>query len=63
MVKESRKSIKSQKRIKRGVSRKLNAYFKEMLKAKRLRSSSFMYKGKKYVGRSHSRLGMIYKKA
>ena len=24
---------------------------------------SFMYKGNKYVGRSHKRLGMIYKKA
>ena len=58
--------IKSRKRSvskKRGSKRKLNAYFKKMLEAKRTKAVSFMYKGNKYVGRSHKRLGMIYKKA
>ena len=42
--------------------RPLNAYFKKMLEAKITKAASFMYKGKKYVGKSHKRLGMIYKK-
>lgn len=46
----------------RSGSRKLNAYFKAMLHAKKSRASSFMYKGKRYVGRAHPRLGMIYKR-
>jgi hypothetical protein len=58
MIKSRKRSVK-----KSGSKRKLNAYFKKMLEAKRNKSASFMYKGKKYVGRSHKRLGMIYKKA
>lgn len=42
--------------------RKLNAFFKKMLEAKKSKSKSFTYKGNKYVGRTHKRLGMIYKK-
>ena len=42
--------------------RKLNLYFKKMLQAKKSKASSFMYKGNKYVGKSHKRLGMIYTK-
>ena len=60
MVKISRKRSVTKKK---GTKRKLNAYFKQMLQAKRSKAASFMYKGKKYVGRSHKRLGMIYKKA
>ena len=63
---QSRKKSMSKKGSmlkKKGTKRKLNAYFKQMLEAKRTKAVSFMYKGNKYVGRSHKRLGMIYKKA
>lgn len=43
-----------------GPKRKLNAYFKAMLGAKKQGLSSFSYKNKTYMGRKHSRLGMIY---
>jgi hypothetical protein len=43
-----------------GPKRKLNAYFKQMLSAKKQGLSSFSYKNKTYVGRKHARLGMIY---
>ena len=46
-----------------GRKRPLNAYFKQMLSAEKNKLSSFTYKGKKYNGRKHPRLGMIYKKA
>jgi hypothetical protein len=46
-----------------GGSRKLNSYFKLMLKAKKGSKSSFKYNGKTYVGKSHPRLGMIYRSA
>ena len=42
--------------------RKLNAYFKKMLEAKRKGAPSFEYKGNTYVGKKHHRLGMIYKR-
>jgi len=53
------------KRIARRTGRKrpLNAYFKQMLSAKKNKLPSFTYKGKKYNGRKHPRLGMIYSKA
>ena len=47
----------------KGGKRKLNAYFKTMLAAKRKGLGSFKYKGKTYKGRKHARLGMIYKRA
>ena len=56
---KGRKTSKKQK----GGKRKLNAYFKAMLSAKKSGAASFKYKGKTYKGRKHSRLGMIYKKA
>ena len=58
MIRSRKRSVIKKKRSKR----KLNAYFTKMLEAKRNRALSFMYKGKKYVGRSHKRLGMIYRK-
>ena len=42
--------------------RKLNAFFKAMLKAKSTKQKFFMYKGRKYVGKMHKHLGMVYKK-
>ena len=45
-----------------GGKRSLNKYFKVMLDAKKKKLSSFMYNGKKYVGKKHNLLGMIYKK-
>ena len=59
MIRSRKRSVIKKKRSKR----KLNAYFKKMLEAKRTKATSFLYKGNKYVGRSHKRLGMIYKKA
>ncbi len=47
---------------KKGGKRKLNAFFKAMLDAKKSKAKSFSYKGKTYVGKEHKRLGMIYKK-
>ena len=58
MIKSRKRSVKKSRS-----KRKLNAYFKKMLEAKRTKATSFLYKGNKYVGRSHKRLGMIYKKA
>ncbi len=53
-----RRKTKKQK----GGKRKLNAFFKAMLAAKKSKAKSFSYKGKTYVGKKHHRLGMIYKK-
>ena len=57
-----RKTAKKGKKGKKG-KRKLNAFFKVMLKAKKAGAASFQYKGKTYKGRKHHRLGMLYKKA
>ena len=43
--------------------RKLNAFFKLMLKAKKNGDESFVYNGKTYKGKKQPRLGMIYKRA
>jgi len=43
--------------------RKLNGFFKLMLKAKKNGDESFVYKGNTYKGTKHPRLGMIYKRA
>ena len=51
------------KTAKKGGKRKLNEFFKVMLKAKKAGAASFKYKGKTYKGRKHHRLGMVYKKA
>jgi hypothetical protein len=61
---KQRKSVKSKrgKDKRSGTKRKLNAYFKTMLSAKKQGLSSFSYKNKTYVGRKHKRLGMIYSK-
>ena len=45
-----------------GKKRGLNSFFKLMLDAKKKKLPSFMYNGKKYVGKAHHRLGMIYKR-
>ena len=58
MIKSRKRTMSKKNRSKRP----LNAYFKKMLEAKITKAASFMYKGKKYVGKSHKRLGMIYKK-
>ena len=57
-----RKTAKKGKKGKKG-KRKLNEFFKVMLKAKKAGAASFKYKGKTYKGRKHHRLGMVYKKA
>jgi hypothetical protein len=54
---------KRRKTKKKGGKRKLNAYFKAMLAAKKSKAASFKYKGATYKGRKHKRLGMIYSKA
>ena len=54
---------KTAKKGKKGKKRKLNEFFKVMLKAKKAGAASFKYKGKTYKGRKHHRLGMVYKKA
>jgi hypothetical protein len=64
MVKRSVKrnlSRKSKVSRKVGGKRKINAYFKAMLHAKKNKSASFKYKNKTYVGVKHKHLGMIYK--
>ena len=43
--------------------KKMNDFFKVMLKAKKSKSPSFKYKGHVYKGVKHNLLGMIYKKA
>ena len=48
---------------KRSKKRKLNAFFKVMLKAKKNGDESFVYNGKTYKGKKHDKLGMIYKRA
>ena len=53
---------KRKSRKQKGGKRKLNAFFKAMLEAKKSKAKSFSYKGKTYVGKQHKRLGMIYKK-
>ena len=53
---------KRKSRKQKGGKRKLNAFFKAMLEAKKSKAKSFSYKGKTYVGKEHKRLGMIYKK-
>ena len=53
---------KRRKTKKKGGKRKLNAFFKAMLSAKKSKAKSFSYKGKTYVGKKHHRLGMIYSK-
>lgn len=60
-----RGASRSKRSVKRGgkrggKKRKLNAYFKAMLSAKKQGLSSFTYKKKTYTGRKHNRLGMIY---
>ena len=60
-VKQRGASRSKRRSVKRGgPKRKLNAYFKTMLSAKKKGLSSFIYKNKTYMGRKHSRLGMIY---
>lgn len=63
MSKRGEKNKKTCKKGKKGCKkRQLNPFFKAMLKAKKEKKSFFMYKNKKYVGREHDKLGMIYKK-
>ena len=60
-VKQRGASRSKRRSVKRGgPKRKLNAYFKTMLSAKKKGLASFSYKNKTYVGRKHKRLGMIY---
>ena len=42
--------------------KKMNLFFKTMLKAKKTKAKSFKYKGSTYVGKNHKLLGFIYKK-
>tara|TARA_B100001093_G_scaffold514632_1_gene589099 strand:- start:474 stop:902 length:429 start_codon:yes stop_codon:yes gene_type:complete len=53
---------KRKRKTRKGGKRKLNAFFKAMLDAKKTKAKSFQYKGKTYVGKAHKRLGMIYSK-
>ena len=46
-----------------GHKKKMNAYFKMMLAAKRKGLRQFTYKGKTYIGHEHPNLGLIYKRA
>ena len=46
-----------------GGGKKLNSYFKLMLKAKKGNKASFKYNGKTYKGKYHPKLGMIYSSA
>lgn len=48
---------------KKSRKRKLNAFFKIMLKAKKNGDESFVYNGQTYKGRKHPKLKMIYKRA
>lgn len=59
---KSKKNMSSQRKSSGKSKRKLNAYFKQMLSAKKQGLSSFSYKNKTYFGQKHPRLGMIYKK-
>ena len=51
------------KRRRKSGGRKMNAFFKIMLDAKKKGLKSFKYNGKNYMGKPHPKLGMIYKKA
>ena len=62
-VQDGGRRRKTAKKGKKGKKRKLNEFFKVMLKAKKAGAASFKYKGKTYKGRKHHRLGMVYKKA
>ena len=53
--------MKTKKNSSKGKKRTLKLYFKTMLSAKKQNKPSFTYKGKKYVGKKHKLLGMIYK--
>jgi len=59
---KSKKNMRSQGKKTGKSKRKLNAYFKQMLSAKKQGLSSFSYKNKTYFGQKHPTLGMIYKK-
>ena len=48
---------------KKSKKRKLNAFFKVMLKAKSKGDESFVYNGQTYKGRKHPKLKMVYKRA
>lgn len=58
---KTQKKKKGKKGKKHGKTRKINQYFRLMLDAKKHKKPFFHYKGKKYVGRAHPRLGMIYR--
>ena len=58
----SRNSRNSRRKMSGG-GKKVNAFFKKMLSAKKAKKQSFNYNGKKYVGKTHPLLGMIYKSA
>ena len=51
------------RRPQRTRKRKLNGFFKLMLKAKENGDESFVYKGNTYKGTKHPKLKMIYKRA
>ena len=58
------KGTRSRAPAKRGTKkRKLNAFFKIMLKAKKNSDESFVYNGMTYKGKKHPKLRMIYKRA
>ena len=60
--KRRRRRSRRRRKSRKG-KRKMNAYFKLMLNAKRKKLSSFNYKGKRYVAKK-TKTGMtIYKKA
>ena len=57
------KGTRSRAPAKRGTrKRKLNAFFKIMLKAKAKGDESFVYNGTTYKGKKHPKLGMVYKR-
>lgn len=57
------KGTRSRAPAKRGTrKRKLNAFFKIMLKAKAKGDESFVYNGMTYKGKKHPKLGMVYKR-
>ena len=59
---KKRNNKRSSKKMSCG-GKKVNAFFKKMLSAKKAKKASFNYNGKKYVGKTHPLLGMIYKSA
>ncbi len=50
-------------KMKSGMKRPLNAFFKLMLDAKKRGLTSFKYNGNNYKGKKHEKLGMIFKRA